>query len=110
MVYDGDDPGPDHLHEHLFVTEEAFFAPEAELDEARQKLQLDPSKEPKTFDLNNQRDHEKLRGIYQFKGDTVTLCYVSSQAGKDLPRPRDFDSQPGSKRWLILARKQQEKE
>jgi uncharacterized protein (TIGR03067 family) len=58
---------------------------------------LDHSTRPGTIQFTNNK--EVLRGIFQFKGDDLQLCFPRDEEAR---MPTDFTATPGSKRWLYL--------
>jgi uncharacterized protein (TIGR03067 family) len=59
------------------------------------KLTIDPSKTPKTIDVEFQEGEQKgqtVQGIYEINGDTFRVC--RSAPGKD--RPTEFTSKQGT--------------
>jgi len=66
---------------------------------------LRPNARPKSIDLHREDgDKETLLGIYELKGDTLTLC-----ATKGAKRPRAFASPKGSDFSLLVFKRQSEK-
>ena len=59
---------------------------------------IDPTKSPKTIDITDRERKETHKGIYELKGDTLTICFVM-RAGAE--RPDDLTSKKGSKRMLL---------
>ncbi len=63
---------------------------------------LNPAQTPKavnTWDLDGPFADRTNRGIYEFDGDKLKVCFALD-AGAD--RPTDFESQPGSRRLSII--------
>lgn len=60
---------------------------------ARVTFKLDPAKEPKTIDLVDTDKKRLIRGIYSFKGDTLTICDRGAEKGE---RPTEFGTKPDS--------------
>jgi uncharacterized protein (TIGR03067 family) len=59
------------------------------------KIKLDPTKSPKTIDVEMTEGAAKgksFRGIYKFEGDTQVICL----AAPDKDRPAKFDSTEGT--------------
>lgn len=54
-------------------------------------FKIDPSKKPKQIDitLHLKRGDATFLGIYEIKGDALTVCYAGSNTGK---RPAEFSS------------------
>jgi uncharacterized protein (TIGR03067 family) len=76
-------------------------------DEVRSRatIWLNPAKSPKTIDFDFTEGlvaGTTSRGIYEFKGDTLTICL--SLRGAD--RPKDFTCTPDSNRSLQVYKKQ----
>src|SRR5262249_3052473 len=57
-------------------------------------LKLDPSKSPKHLDLTIK--DKSMPGIYQMKGDTLTICIGETE------RPTKLKSREGSKTMLLV--------
>ncbi len=65
---------------------------------------VDPSREPKEISMvgtEGELRGKEAQGIYQLKGDTLTICYT--MPGK--PRPATFESQVGAEAYLIVWRR-----
>jgi uncharacterized protein (TIGR03067 family) len=63
------------------------------------KIELDPSRNPKTIDLipdGGPKRGERLLGIYKLEGDILTICV----AGSGQARPEEFKAGKGSGRTL----------
>ena len=59
------------------------------------KIELDPSREPRTIDLipdGGPKRGEHVPGIYKLEGDVLTIC----TAGPGQPRPKKFQASKGS--------------
>jgi uncharacterized protein (TIGR03067 family) len=61
-------------------------------------VKLDPSKTPKTMDVQRAAGGKPLLGIYELDGDTHKVCLA--EPGKD--RPTVFSSQEGSGQTLTV--------
>ncbi|HWE40559.1 MAG TPA: sigma-70 family RNA polymerase sigma factor [Isosphaeraceae bacterium] len=75
------------------------------------KFKLDPSKDPKTIDMEPTESKQKdddvgktAKGIYSFDGDMLKWC--SSPPGEDGDRPTDFTSEEGTKRLLVVLERE----
>jgi len=70
------------------------------------KIELDPTREPKTIDVipdgGPYRDRYVL-GIYQLEGDKFTIC----MANPGRPRPKEFKAEKGSECTLRTFRREQ---
>jgi uncharacterized protein (TIGR03067 family) len=65
---------------------------------------LDPSQEPKAIDVNSPGG--VWRGIYELKGDSLTLCLNENPAGGG-NRPATFQAQPGAQGvYLYVLRRE----
>jgi uncharacterized protein (TIGR03067 family) len=62
-------------------------------------VKLDPTKKPKTIDL--EVNGRTLKGIYELDGDTLKMCYILS----DGERPSEFASKPDTGVILILHKR-----
>jgi uncharacterized protein (TIGR03067 family) len=58
---------------------------------------LDPGKKPKTIDLTQDGSDKTLKGIYELKGDKLTICV----SPPDSERPDKFESLEGGKTMII---------
>jgi uncharacterized protein (TIGR03067 family) len=68
-------------------------------------FELDPTKNPRTMKATYTAGPNKGKsrtGIYQFEGDTFTICY--SDFGKNEP-PKDFAAKPGSREIVIVSKR-----
>jgi RNA polymerase sigma factor (sigma-70 family) len=63
-------------------------------------LYLDPSKDPKTYDLATST--RTMEGIYSLEGDTLRLCYSPSI---DEKRPSRFAAERGSHQVLVVLQR-----
>lgn len=68
------------------------------------RLALDASKSPARIDLRRDGLDEPALGIYQRKGDRLTLCY--GEPGKD--RPSAFESKAGRRVFLLVLERAKE--
>ena len=67
-------------------------------------MKIDPGKSPAHIDFTYEDGPAKgttLKGIYKFKGDTLTVCYGGF--GKD--RPTEFASKAGSGTILVVQKR-----
>jgi uncharacterized protein (TIGR03067 family) len=62
-------------------------------------IKIDPSKKPKTIDLDV--NGRILKGIYELDGDALKLCYILT----DGERPTEFASKPDTSVILILHKR-----
>lgn len=64
---------------------------------------LDPSKNPKEFDLTvmQQTITATCKGIYRFEGDDLTLCYAVPGG----ERPKEFVSKKGANTTVIVLKR-----
>jgi len=65
---------------------------------------IDPSKSPKTIDVTMTEGPNKgavMLGIYEFKGDTLKVCFAAD--GK--ARPTEFKSPPGSQTFVNIHKR-----
>jgi uncharacterized protein (TIGR03067 family) len=69
------------------------------------RIAIDPSKSPKTVDLTNQAQKEINKGIYEFDGDTLKICFAMNSDGE---RPVDFTAEKDSKRALMVWKRVKE--
>jgi uncharacterized protein (TIGR03067 family) len=56
-------------------------------------VKLDPSRNPKTYDLVRDDGLLSLRGIYSWDGEMIKICFAQDQGA----RPTAFETRPGSK-------------
>jgi RNA polymerase sigma factor (sigma-70 family) len=67
-------------------------------------LYLDPTREPKTFDLAMSPRTDE--GIYALEGDSLRLCYVNGfDNGNEPKRPSRFATEPGSRAVLVVLKR-----
>jgi RNA polymerase sigma factor (sigma-70 family) len=67
-------------------------------------FKIDPSQEPKQIDITLHRKNGDgtVLGIYEIKGDTLKVCYYSSNTGR---RPTEFDNKDkGNMGFVVLTR------
>lgn len=64
-------------------------------------IKLDPSKKPAWFDLTPETKKETILGIYELKGDTLTLCLADPKE----TRPKDFTSTKDSKTGIMVLKR-----
>jgi uncharacterized protein (TIGR03067 family) len=72
---------------------------------AEATVQLDPTKKPKTIDVNFTKGEHKgktVLGIYEFEGDTFRVCVA--RPGDE--RPTEFSAKAGSGRTLVVHRRE----
>ena len=65
---------------------------------------LDTSADPKTIDIlpdGGPAQDKKVLGIYKIEGDVLTIC----MADADVPRPKAFSAEKGSRTTLMTFRK-----
>jgi uncharacterized protein (TIGR03067 family) len=48
---------------------------DGEQKEMKAKYQIDPTKKPRTMDVQAEGKKDKMRGIYELKGDTLRFCH-----------------------------------
>ncbi len=68
------------------------------------EIKIDPGKEPKQIDitLHDKQREWTILGIYEIKGDTLTVCFFNSQTGR---RPADFSTKGGQGiGYIVLTR------
>jgi uncharacterized protein (TIGR03067 family) len=83
---------PEQLEDISYIVrgDQLLYASNAQLRSA--KVNLDPSKTPKNYDLLRDDGHRSLKGIYAWDGDTIKIC----SAGDQGDRPTKFRTEPGS--------------
>lgn len=108
QVQNGTD-SPPKRHENVRLR---FTADKLVIREGDQKreatFKLDPARKPSTIELvpeNGPNKGKKAPGIYQFSGDTLTLC-LTLQEGKE--PPGDFTAKAGSGRVLFTLERLKE--
>jgi uncharacterized protein (TIGR03067 family) len=62
------------------------------------QIAIDPAKTPKTVDTTDPKRKETNKGIYEFEGDTLKICFTMQQDGQ---RPDDFTAKTDSQRMFI---------
>lgn len=71
-------------------------------------IKIDPTRTPKTLDATQTAEGDNKGktslGIYELKGDTLTLCSVEPTAKE---RPTEFASKPGSGHFLRVYQREQ---
>jgi uncharacterized protein (TIGR03067 family) len=97
-------PGVDRTKEGLFIEDGKIFWTVDGKESGRQKgdLKLDPTAQPATLDVEITRGSaigKKLLGIYELKGDKLTICW--SEAGDD-KRPKKFVTKTAVGSGLML--------
>jgi uncharacterized protein (TIGR03067 family) len=73
----------------------SFHSPRGD---AEGTLKIDPTKKPKWMDTVTEEKDKTRLGIYQLKGDTLTLC------GSKERRPTEFKSARNGPKLIILKR------
>jgi uncharacterized protein (TIGR03067 family) len=73
----------------------------ADKQEKPAEFTLDPKTTPKNIVIKPEGQDKELQGIYQLKGDSLTICF--SREGAD--RPKEFESKEGSKHMLIVLKR-----
>ena len=63
---------------------------------------IDPTKKPKEITLTPDNSKTPLYGIYELKGDTLTLCIGEK-------RPTQFKAKEGAVLWVLKREKEQAK-
>jgi uncharacterized protein (TIGR03067 family) len=66
------------------------------------KVTLDPAAKPKRIDFTDDRGRLE-QGIYTLDGGLLTVCV----AGAGEERPRQFITEPGSKTWLLVLKREE---
>ena len=105
-------PGVDQTKEGLFIEDGKILWTVDGKDRGRQKgeLTVDPTAKPAALDVAITRGSaigKKLLGIYELKGDKLTICW--GEAGED-KRPQAFDTKTGAGRGVWLDTYQKVKE
>ena len=59
-------------------------------------VKLDPSTNPKTYDLVRDDGLLSLKGIYVWDGEMIKICFAQDQGD----RPTGFETRPGSKNCI----------
>jgi uncharacterized protein (TIGR03067 family) len=59
-------------------------------------VKLDPSRNPKAYDLVRDDGLVSLKGIYEWDGDMIKICSAQDQGD----RPTAFETRPGSKNQI----------
>jgi uncharacterized protein (TIGR03067 family) len=62
-------------------------------------IAIDPSRSPMTIDLTHQAKKETNKGIYEFEGGILKICFAMNPTGA---RPGDFTAKKDSKRALMV--------
>lgn len=69
----------------------------AKKQEKPAEFTLDPKTSPKNIVIKPEGQDKELLGIYQLKGDRLTICF-----NREGDRPKQFESKAGSKHVLII--------
>jgi RNA polymerase sigma factor (sigma-70 family) len=69
---------------------------------------LDPTKEPKTIDLEYFLGNDKVlgRGIYRLEGNRLTICYRFHKADQPPERPSQFVTHPDAQELLFTLQRE----
>ncbi len=62
------------------------------------ELTLDATAKPKTINITPPNDKKEIHGIYELKGDSLTICFAR-EGGE---RPKEFKSEQGTQVMLIV--------
>jgi len=68
-------------------------------DSIKGTVKLNPSKNPKEFDAELEESGDKVLGLYEFKGDTVKMCWTNPGG----ERPAAFSG--GEGKTLVVYKK-----
>jgi uncharacterized protein (TIGR03067 family) len=102
MVIDGRVvPNRDIQGRRVIITGKEYVIVDGEETIQRGVFKIDPAQSPKQIDTipaDGSNAGKADRGIYEFDGGKLRLCYAPP--GKD--RPTDFSADDGSSRWLAV--------
>ena len=82
---------------------------EYRIHDFRLRLTIDPTKKPKTIDMDGKDGNGKplsMIGIYELERDTLRICFAKPGTKK---RPTKMETMPGSGQSLIVYKRKNEK-
>ena len=80
-----------------------FIVVDIDGNRREETIRLMPDQTPKAIDCSSKGDGQTLPGIYELEGDTLRWC---SPLGSPKVRPTSFTSQPGSRQYLMVLRRE----
>ena len=81
-----------------------FIVVDRDGNRQEERIQIMPDQDPKAIDCwSKDGKGQPTPGIYSLEGDTLTWC---SCGGINRVRPDSFSSQPGSKRSLLILKRE----
>ena|SRR5438093_5258911 len=109
MVIDGRQVPDEELEfRRVIIIDDKYVVVDGNRTIQRGSFRLVPGKSPKQIDTipaDGPNKGQVDRGIYQWEGGSLRLCYAPPTRG----RPSEFSAEPGSGRWLVLDQRVAEK-
>jgi uncharacterized protein (TIGR03067 family) len=80
-----------------------FIVVDKDGNRQEETIRLMPDQTPKAIDCSSKGGGQASPGIYELQGDTFRWC---SPLGSPKVRPTSFSSQPGSRQYLMVLRRE----
>ena len=87
----------------------AIKGDEYRIHDFRLRLMIDPTKKPKTIDMDGKDGNGKplrMIGIYELEGDTLKICFAKPGTAE---RPTKMETKPDSGQSLVVYKRNKEK-